>query len=382
MFGIIQVKHSRVMRTFVWVLVSIGGSFTCRTASASNYGFSVDINFGAKEAITGPAGLFSTRIWNNFDQLSVDTLQRVRTDSFGQIGKQVPQIRWQADSLEYLTSLKPPANENDGRLLRGFLNRPRILITGLDQVVPPDSGPLNYSLLLYTFGAKPGLVGTYNVLGRSTKRQDVQEFTGKFRPGSGGNMVIFEDLNSPILAIDTEGFAPVNALSIMYCRPGDVNGDGVVDVTDLNVLNGAVKDGTSKPGYDINIDLNVDFNDVMAWIKWSKGTCVGDVNLDGTFDSDDLVQLFQTGNYETGGTATWVTGDWNGDCKFDSNDLLLAFQEGCYEGGVVALDESTNGEGAFAVSALPEPASSTLLVSGLLVSLLARRRSHASVAVR
>ncbi|MCA9199717.1 MAG: PEP-CTERM sorting domain-containing protein, partial [Planctomycetales bacterium] len=61
------------------------------------------------------------------------------------------------------------------------------------------------------------------------------------------------------------------------------------------------------------------------------GTCVGDVNLDGVFNSADLILLFQTSEYESGKPATWVTGDWNGDCKFDSSDLLLAFQEGCYD---------------------------------------------------
>ena len=98
-----------------------------------------------------------------------------------------------------------------------------------------------------------------------------------------------------------------------------------------------------------NIDLKIDFNDVMGWIKWSKGTCIGDVNLDGAFDSTDLVQLFQQGLYETGQEATWTSGDWNGDFKFDSSDLLLAFQEGCYEGGAVRADSQH-------ASTLPEPA--------------------------
>lgn len=61
---------------------------------------------------------------------------------------------------------------------------------------------------------------------------------------------------------------------------------------------------------------------------------VGDANHDGRFDSADLIQIFQFGQYEDSviGNSTWDSGDWNGDGDFDSADLVAAFQAGTYLG--------------------------------------------------
>ncbi|MCA9197495.1 MAG: hypothetical protein KDA87_08155, partial [Planctomycetales bacterium] len=59
----------------------------------------------------------------------------------------------------------------------------------------------------------------------------------------------------------------------------------------------------------------------------------GDANLDNRFNSSDLVQVFEAGEYEDGiaGNSTWQTGDWNGDGEFDSSDLVFALQFAGYE---------------------------------------------------
>ena len=59
-------------------------------------------------------------------------------------------------------------------------------------------------------------------------------------------------------------------------------------------------------------------------------TDFGDANLDGVFNSSDLVSIFQAGEYEDESTnnSNWNEGDWNGDGEFDSSDLILAFQAG------------------------------------------------------
>ncbi|MCA9166055.1 MAG: carbohydrate-binding domain-containing protein [Planctomycetales bacterium] len=58
---------------------------------------------------------------------------------------------------------------------------------------------------------------------------------------------------------------------------------------------------------------------------------VGDSNLDGIFDSSDLVMAFQAGKYETGESASMSDGDWDGDGYFSSTDIVYAFQSGGYE---------------------------------------------------
>lgn len=62
---------------------------------------------------------------------------------------------------------------------------------------------------------------------------------------------------------------------------------------------------------------------------------LGDSNLDGEFDSSDLVLVFSAGEYEdlVEGNSSWVTGDWSGDREFDSSDLVLAMQDGGFEQG-------------------------------------------------
>jgi hypothetical protein len=52
-------------------------------------------------------------------------------------------------------------------------------------------------------------------------------------------------------------------------------------------------------------------------------TWIGDANLDGEFNSSDLLHVFQTGQYEDveNGNSNWSTGDWNTDGDFASADL-------------------------------------------------------------
>ena len=58
----------------------------------------------------------------------------------------------------------------------------------------------------------------------------------------------------------------------------------------------------------------------------------GDANGDGVFDSEDLMAIFQIGEYEDGiaGNSTFAEGDWDGDGDFTTEDLVLAFRFGGY----------------------------------------------------
>lgn len=58
----------------------------------------------------------------------------------------------------------------------------------------------------------------------------------------------------------------------------------------------------------------------------------GDSNLDGVFNSSDLVRVFQIGKYEDrfANNATFEEGDWNLDGDFTTADFVFAFQAGTY----------------------------------------------------
>ena len=112
---------------------------------------------------------------------------------------------------------------------------------------------------------------------------------------------------------------------------GDFNGDGIVTAADVNLLTTGIS-STSDVRFDVNQDGTVDPNDRKHMIEVTLGSVFGDSNLDGKFDSSDLVFVFQQAKYETPNAIDvgWEDGDWNGDGKFTSADLVLAMQAGNY----------------------------------------------------
>ena len=116
---------------------------------------------------------------------------------------------------------------------------------------------------------------------------------------------------------------------------------------------------------DLDNDGDIDEADRMIWVHDVQNTYYGDSNLDGVFDSKDLVIVFQAGEYEDDlvQNSSWETGDWNGDLDFTSLDLVAAFQDGGFD------------QGPRAAQSVPEPTGVMLLLSALLM-LGHRRRSR------
>jgi hypothetical protein len=101
---------------------------------------------------------------------------------------------------------------------------------------------------------------------------------------------------------------------------------------------------------DLDNDGDVDL--VSNWRRWSswphtshfvwyESRVVGDVNGDGVFNSSDLVQVFQAGEYEDGipNNSDFDEGDWDGDGEFTSSDLVMAHQGGHYERGLQSVPQ-------------------------------------------
>ncbi len=113
---------------------------------------------------------------------------------------------------------------------------------------------------------------------------------------------------------------------------------------------------------DLDGDFDVDLDDRRIWVTEVQQTQFGDANLDGVFNSKDLIQVFQAGEYEDRlpDNSTWATGDWNADWEFNSRDMVLAFQEGDFQRAARA-------------PLVPEPSTSTLVVLALGIVALQRR---------
>jgi hypothetical protein len=137
--------------------------------------------------------------------------------------------------------------------------------------------------------------------------------------------------------------------------PGDVNGDGQVDVSDINQITTAILSGSMETNFDVNGDGKVNADDRSHWVTTIRKTWFGDSNLDGEFNSGDLVQIFQAGKFEADVDAGWEDGDWDGDRRFGTGDLVDAFQGGGYE------------QGPKQAQAVPEP-TSFLLIAGMIVA--------------
>jgi hypothetical protein len=199
------------------------------------------------------------------------------------------------------------------------------------------------NLLVERYGADPGLDG-YHLTGVYDVTND-----GRFMVGH---------------AVNPGGTG--EAFLVDLGLRGDFDGDEVLDVDDLDELSEAIRSADTNLRYDIDYSNVVDSLDYQIWVTDLKGTWIGDANLDGEFNSSDLVAVFEMGQYEDAiaGNSSWAAGDWNGDGEFTTSDLVLAFQDGGYEQGALG-----------AATAVPEPNAWCLLLFGAVVSALGKRHA-------
>ena len=141
--------------------------------------------------------------------------------------------------------------------------------------------------------------------------------------------------------------------------PGDFNNNGDLDDNDLDLLAEQQQMTTPDLSFDLNDDDLVNFADRQVWVDDLKNTWIGDANLDGEFNSGDMVQVFVRGKYEKDELAGWEEGDWDGDQRFSSGDMVAAFVAGGYE----------KGNRPPAVGAVPEPGGLPALLLGSVVAL-------------
>ncbi|MCA9169081.1 MAG: CotH kinase family protein, partial [Planctomycetales bacterium] len=113
---------------------------------------------------------------------------------------------------------------------------------------------------------------------------------------------------------------------------GDLDGNGIVNANDIDLLCRAIRFDQQVPSGDLNSDDTLNEADFELLIGTVLATTPGDANLDGSFTSSDLVLVFQAGQYEdeVADNSGWATGDWNCDGEFGSADLVSAFQAGSF----------------------------------------------------
>lgn len=111
----------------------------------------------------------------------------------------------------------------------------------------------------------------------------------------------------------------------------DFTNDGSLNIDDVDFLCSQLS-SSDDSRFDLNGDGSVDESDVTAVITKTFGTSLGDVNLDGRFDSADLIRVFQSEKYEDhqANDTRWSEGDWNCDGVFTTRDFVAVFQTGTF----------------------------------------------------
>ena len=147
----------------------------------------------------------------------------------------------------------------------------------------------------------------------------------------------------------------------------DFQRDGIIDAQDIDALGSTIRQAPANdlPDFDLDDSGSLEFADLETMLHGYLGIDFGDANLDGYFDSGDLVGVFGGGMYDQPRSAGWANGDWNQDGRFNSTDIVVAFQTGKY---VQQRGRQAAGR------AIPEPTSRRLAgIAALVFGVLFRR---------
>lgn len=196
--------------------------------------------------------------------------------------------------------------------------------------------------------------------------------------GSNGDPSHVGMMDSRSIFLTTTGGDGNDLMLITEGLEGDIDGSGVVDADDIDLIYSTqglvalLPDLDYVRSIDMNDDAELDQDDVTRLVEDVLGTYYGDTDLDGDVDTDDLQALADMFDSSAG----WAGGDFNGDQVVTLDDLTIL---GSFFGSGVAQADQISFSQALASSGLgdvvPEPVSALLFAVGGAGALVRRRRA-------
>ena len=138
---------------------------------------------------------------------------------------------------------------------------------------------------------------------------------------------------------------------------GDFDGNGMLDVKDIDLLGKEIHRESQRRVFDVNADGTVTAADYASWVADLRQTWFGDANLDGEVGFQDFVTL--ANHFD--GPGGWSDGDFDADAQVLFADFVI-------------LANNFGKTSTMATTSVPEPSSALLSLLGLTLLLAIPRR--------
>jgi hypothetical protein len=102
--------------------------------------------------------------------------------------------------------------------------------------------------------------------------------------------------------------------------PGDFDGDGDLDVDDVDALSRAIAEQSSLVEFDVDQDGFVSYGDLTTWLVDMTGHQPGDANLDGSVDALDFT-IWNTHRFQS--DTVFSQGDFDASGVTDGSDFAI-----------------------------------------------------------
>ncbi len=148
------------------------------------------------------------------------------------------------------------------------------------------------------------------------------------------NVPVVGDVTATLLGSGTAVSRQEFTITIL---PGDFNGDGALDCTDITDLEQAVAGGSMDLTYDANLDGTVDGADVTYWLDDLRAAIPGDANLNDVVDGEDFI-VWNANKFLP--VSGWCAADFDENQLVDGRDFIIWNEYKFTSANAVAVPES------------------------------------------